>query len=788
MRNSIGRRLHLLPRTPNVSIASVPPSVPSAFLRIDATMLKTGFDPNTCRSNFLLRSLIRLGDLHLARQLFDAMPTRNAVSAVTMISGYVEYGHLLTAKVLLYSLFERTTVTWTILIAGYLKFDKVDAAFEIFRDMLRFGGSPDYVVFATLLSGVNDCSFLSEVIQVHALMVNVGSDSALIANNSLLDAYCKLHEISLGFRVFGEMSEKDSVTYNVLITWYINEALFCKAARLFIEMQMLGFKPSEFTFATILNAGISLGDLGLGKQVHCQVIKSNFLWNVFWANAMLDLYSKFDCANEARKLFNEMVEVDCISFNVIITGYAWEGRIGDCLELFDVLKRTTFDRRQFPFATLLSITANNNILIMGRQIHCQAAVSSACSEIPVANVRGLHEEGLKMFVQMHRTGIRADQATCSSVLKASAVLASKSVGKQLHSFVMTLGLQSDVYCASALVDMYAKSGSMKDAIKTFEEMPVRNIVCWNTLISAYAQDGDANATLRIFETMISFGLEPDFISFLSVISACSHGGLVEEGLWYFKVMSNMYRLVPSREHFSAVVDLLARSGRLNELETLMDNMPFEPDEIMWMAVLNSCRIYRNEALAKKASKMLFSMKELRDAASYVNMSNIYAMEGNWDGVLQVKRAMRESGVRKVPACSWVEVNHKTHVFMANDGLHPMMTEIRRKIDMLTKEMEEEGYSPDIGCAHHGVDDKDRMESLKYHCERLAIAFALIMTPEGKSRIHFPSFPDDLLPPSSESTQQNSYQRKALISLLDETVDTHAKNQPMLHQITERDGY
>uniref|UniRef100_A0A2P2QNN5 DYW domain-containing protein n=1 Tax=Rhizophora mucronata TaxID=61149 RepID=A0A2P2QNN5_RHIMU len=289
---------------------------------------------------------------------------------------------------------------------------------------------------------------------------------------------------------------------------------------------------------------------------------------------------------------------------------------------------------------------------------------------------------------------------------------------------------SNVYCGSALVDMYAKCGSIKDALRTFGEMPERNVVSWNALILAYAQNGDGEATLRSFKEMVLLGYQPDSVSFLCVLSACSHCGLVEEGLQYFNCMTEVYKVVPKREHYASMIDALCRSGRFNEAEKLIAQMPFEADEIMWSSILNSCKIHKNHELAKRAAQYLFNMEALRDAAPYVTMSNIYAEAGHWDSVGIVKKAMRERGVRKVPAYSWVEVKSKIHVFSANDKSHPQLHAILQKIDILTEQMEREGYVPDASCALHNVDNDIKIESLKYHSERLAIAFALTSTPRG----------------------------------------------------------
>ncbi|KAF2301794.1 hypothetical protein GH714_029387 [Hevea brasiliensis] len=608
---------------------------------------------------------------------------------------------------------------------------------------------------------------VKELFQLHSLVVKLGHNLALKVCNSLVDSYCKTHRSDLAHQFFKEMPERDSVTYNALIAGYAKEGLNEEAIKLFMEMQSLGLDVSDFTFQAVLGAGIGLDGIAFGQQVHGYSVKTNLVWNVFVGNSLLDFYSKHDCINEARKLFYKMPELDGVSYNVMITAYAWIGQVTESIDLFRELQFTKFNRTNFPFATMLSIAANTLDLQMCKQLHSQTIVTAADSVVLVANSlvdvyakcgryeeaerifvklssrstvpwtamisanvqKGRLEEGLKLFSEMRRANVSADQATFASVLKASANVASISLGKQLHSCIIRSGFMSNVYSGSALVDMYAKCGSVKDAIQTFKEMPERNVVSWNALIAAYAQNGDGEATLRSFEEMVRSGYQPDSVSFLCVLSACSHCGLVKEGLRYFNSMTKVYKLVPKREHYTSIVDVLCRSGQFDKAEKLMTQMPFEPDEIMWSSVLNSCKIHKNHDLAKRAAQQLFNM-EVRDASPYVTMSNILAAAGQWDSVRKVKKEMRKRGLKKVPAYSWVEIKHKVHVFSANDKCHPQMKEIMLKIDVLSEQMEREGYMPDTSCALHNVDEDVKVESLKYHSERIAIAFALISTPEG----------------------------------------------------------
>ncbi|KAM7250505.1 hypothetical protein ACFE04_022388 [Oxalis oulophora] len=735
---------------------------------VDARLVKTGFNPDTFLSNKRVNELVERGELHYARQMFDHMSQKNTVSTNIIIQGYVKSGNLAGARELFDGMAERTAVTWTIMLGAYSQKNQFREAFRIFNEMGRYGTRPDYVTFATLLSGFNEPEAARELVQVHAHVVKLGHGCSVMVSNSLVDSYCKVHRVDLASRLFQKMPERDSVSFNALLTGYAKVGLNEEAVNLFTDMQYLGFKPSDFTFAAVLSAGVGLDDLAFGRQIHGLLVKNNFIWNVYVSNEMLNFYSKHDRVDEARKLFDEMPELDGVSYNVIITGYAWTGRYKESLNILHKLQFTKFDRQNFPFATLLSLAANIENLQMGRQIHSQAIITAAYSVDFVGNSlvdmyakcgrsleakkifenldqnstvpwtalisayiqKGLLEEGVKLFVEMIRENVSADQATFASMFKASANLASLSFGKQLHICAIRSGFMSNVFTGSALLIMYAKCGSIRDAIQTFQEMPEKNVVSWNTLISAHAQNGDGVASIKSFEEMIQLGYQPDSVSFLNVLVACSHCGLVDEGLQIFESMTRVYNFSPKREHYAAMIDMLSRSGRFSKVENFMARMPFKPDEIMWVSVLNSCRIHKNHEMAKKAADHLFNMDELRDAGSYVNMSNIYAEAGDWENVRKVKIAMRDRGVKKVPANSWVEIKNKTHVFVANDKLHPQMKEIVNKIDELTVRMEKEGYKPDSSCTLHDVDEDIKIESLRYHSERLAIAFALISTPEG----------------------------------------------------------
>lgn len=723
----------------------------------DSRMIKTGFDPYTCRVNFHLKRLVDSLDIGGARQVFDEMSDRNTVSETSMLLGYVKVGNLCGAREFFDSIVHKTAVAWTILIGAYSQKNHFKYAFGIYAEMIRVGSErPDKVTFATLLSGCCDgADAYKEVVQIHGHVFKLGFDMDIKVCNTLLDSYWKFHCLDLALQLFTEMQNKDCVSFNVMITGHSKCQMYEGAMKLFFEMRHLGLKPSDFTFAAVFCAGIGLDCVLLGLQVHGLAIRSNFVSNVYVANAVLDFYLKKDCIDDAMKLFDEIPELDGVSYNIMITGFANNERYKESVNIFGRLQLTRYNRSEFPFATMLSVAANVQNVEMGRQIHAQTILTMANSQVLVVNAlvdmyakcnkfdeanvvfanmacktnvpwtaiisayvqKGFYEEALKLFNDMHRDGILSDHSTFASILKACANLASLSIGKQVHACITRVGFMVNVFCGSALVDMYAKCGSIKDATQIFQEMPIRNIVSWNALIFAYAQNGDGESTFVSFNQMIRSGLLPDMVSFLGVLTACSNLGLVDEGRRHFNSMIQKYGLVPRKEHYTTMVDLLCRKGEFKAAEKLIAEMPFEATEIMWSSFLNSCRIHKNQQLAQKIANKLFNMENLRDAASYIIMSNIYAETGDWESAATIKKAMRRCGIKKSTAYSWVEIGNKVHVFTSNDTKHPHIELIEENIDSLSEQMEKEGYKPSTAHALlYQVDEEIRIESLKYHSE------------------------------------------------------------------------
>lgn len=340
-------------------------------------------------------------------------------------------------------------------------------------------------------------------------------------------------------------------------------------------------------------------------------------------------------------------------------------------------------------------------------------------------------ETLRLLHLMQLEGVKPNEITFTSVISACANVAALEQGNQVHASIIKNGYIFYDKLANALVDMYSKCGKLGYARQMFDKMPQRDVVSWTTILAAYGKQGHGKEVVKLFEQMQMAGIRPNHVTFLTVLSACSHAGLLEEGLHYFHSMSqdNHNGILPTAEHYACVVDLLGRAGCLVEAHDVISKIPFEPTADIWGSLLGASRIHNNIELGECAAGHLFEL-DPHNAGHYVVMANIYAAAGKWEGVAMVRKIMKDRGVKKVPGCSWIEVNKISHVFSTGDRSHPKSEEIYAVLETLGTEMKELGYVADTNFELHDVEQQHKEHALCHHSEKLAIAFGLITTPPG----------------------------------------------------------
>lgn len=434
-------------------------------------------------------------------------------------------------------------------------------------------------------------------------------------------------------KVFDEITERDLVSWNSMISGYVKMGFAGKAVELFREMREEGFVPDEMTVVSILGACGDLGDLSLGKLIEEFVVGNKMKINSYVGSALIDMYAKCGELQLARTVFDIMETKDKFTWNAMITGYAQNG---------------------------------------------------------------LSDEAILLFKDMRLSAIKPDNITLVGVLSACASIGALEFGNSVYTYASERGLQHDIFVGTALIDMYAKCGSLGKALAVFENMPQKNEVSWNTMLSALAFHGKPQKALSLFNSMLEEkkGPRPNDITFIAVLSACVHSGLVDEGRRLFNLMSSSFGLVPKIEHYSCMVDLLARSGQIYEAWDFIEKMPQKPDEVMLGSLLGACQKVKNVDVSEKAMKILLEM-EPSNSGNYVISSKIYANMRRWGDAARMRALMREKGVVKTPGCSWVEINTQVHEFHAGDSVHMYSEELSMVMGLLNDEMELNGYKPNI---------------------------------------------------------------------------------------------
>ncbi|MCD9645569.1 Pentatricopeptide repeat-containing protein [Datura stramonium] len=444
--------------------------------------------------------------------------------------------------------------------------------------------------------------------------------------NNMLSGYTKLGMIKAAKRLFDKMPEKDVVSWNTMVIGRAQVGHFNKALKLYKEFRRLSIGFNEYSFAGVVTACVKSRDFSLTGQVHCQVFVAGFLSNIVLSSSIVDAYAKCGKMSDARRLFDAMQVRDVLAWTTLVSGYS---RCGDM-----VLARELFEA--MPEKNPVSWTA----LVAGY------------------SHSGMSIQALDSFAKMMKLRVQPDQFTFSSCLSACAGIASLKHGKQIHAFMVSAGFRPNTIVVSSLIDMYSKCGSLEVARRVFDNAyDKHDAVLWNTMLSALAQHGMGKEAIEMFFKMVKFGVKPNRITFVVLLNACSHSGLVLEGLSFFETMTSNYDVLPDQEHYACIIDLLGRAGRFSEVLTQIKKMPCEPDDRIWNALLGVCRIHGNVELGRMAAELLIEL-DPQSPAAYLLLSSIYGVLGMWENVEKVRQLMNERHVRKEQAVSWLEIEHK----------------------------------------------------------------------------------------------------------------------------------
>lgn len=688
-------------------------------IQVHGLVIRMGFDNDVITGSALLDMYAKCKRLDDSLRVFGEIPVKNWVS-------------------------------WSAMIAGCVQNDQYVEGLELFKEMQSAGIVVSQSIYASVFRSCAGLSALKLGSQFHGHALKCGFGWDIIVGTATLDMYAKCGSMTDAQKLFNSLPKHSLQCYNAIIVGYARNDQGFEALLLFRLLLKSGLGFDEISLSGAFSACASIKRDIEGLQAHALAVKTTFSSNICVANAILDMYGKCGALAEAVHMFNGMDRRDAVSWNAIIAAQEQNGNEEDTLALFASMLRSRMEPDEFTYGSILKACASKQALNSGMEIHNRiiksgmgfdsfvagALVDMYCKCGMVEEAEKIHnrtekqttvswnaiisgfslleqsENALSFFSWMLEMGVKPDNFTYAIVLDTCANLATIGLGKQIHAQIIKQKLHSDVYISSTLVDMYSKCGNMQDSQLVFEKAPDRDFVTWNAIICGYAQHGLGEEALKAFENMQLQNVNPNHATFISVLRACAHIGLVDKGLYYFNAMVSDYGLDPQLEHYSCMVDIIGRSGRVGEALQLIQEMPFEADAVMWRTLLNICKIHGDVKIAEKATNSILQL-EPQDSSACVLLSNIYADAGMWAKVSEMRKMMRQNKLKKEPGCSWIEVKEEVHAFLVGDKAHERCEGIYEMLDLLISEMKWDGCTPDVDFSFDGeAEEYEQPEELR----------------------------------------------------------------------------
>lgn len=469
------------------------------------------------------------------------------------------------------------------------------------------------------------CGRVSDTVQgkkVHVHASKLGLGSYLFVLNALIHMYGSCREPGFAQKVFDEMTERDLVSWNSLICAYSQCNMYKEVLDKFNAMQAANVMADAVTMVKVVLACSMLCKWNVADSVVQYIEKNHLEIDVYLGNTLIDMYGKRGLVKLAHGVFDQMIVKNLVSWNSLMIGYARFGDLVSAKRLFD----------EMPKRDVISWTS----MITG---YSQA---------------GKFSDAVKLFQDMMVNKVKSDEITIASVLSACAHLGMLDMGKTVHEFIDKHDIRVDIYVGNSLIDMYCKCGDVERALQVFQDMKEKDSVSWTAVISGLAVNGFANSAILLFEKMLSEDVRPSNGTFVGILLACAHAGLVDKGLEYFECMQKVYGITPQIKHYGCVVDLLSRSGKLDRAYEFIEEMPIPPDDVLLRILLSSCKLHGNVALAEIISSKLLEL-DACNSGNYVLLSDAYAGAERWDAATKFRYLMEENYVQKPPAWSSIEV-------------------------------------------------------------------------------------------------------------------------------------
>ncbi|XP_065860539.1 putative pentatricopeptide repeat-containing protein At1g69350, mitochondrial [Euphorbia lathyris] len=644
----------------------------------------------------VLRACAGFGDLNIAEKIhgriikcgFDF----DAVVETSLLGMYGDLGCVEDARKVFDNMSMRDVVSWSSIISCYINNGEVNEGLEIFRSLISKGLELDSLTMLSIAEACGELGVIRLTRSVHGYILRQKIETQGPLNNSLVVMYCKCDDFPSAERIFVNMINKSVASWTAMISCYNRCGWFEQALEIFVEMLESKVEPNAVTIMTVLSSCGGSSLLREGKSVHCYAVKHADLDDDYLGPALIELYVKCSKMRYCEKVLHIIGRRNIVLWNMLISGYASQGLLKEALEIFIEMQRQGLIPDSFSLSSSLSVCGDGGLLQLGHQIHGFATkrhnpdefvqnslidMYSKCGLVDLAYLifdriqnkgvvawnsmicgfsqNGNSLEAISLFDQMYLDRLDLNEVTFLAAIQACAHIGLFEKGKWLHQKLIAFGIK-DIYIDTALIDMYSKCGELRTAQAVFDRMTERSVVSWSTMISGYGIHGNVDAAISLFGRMVQSGIKPNEITFMNILSACSHSGYIEEGKFYFNSMKD-FGVEPSSEHLACMVDLLSRAGELHEAYRIIKSMPSPPEAGIWSTLLNGCRIHQRMDMIPSIERDIVNMKT-DDTGFFTLLSNIYAEEGNWKECRKVRSVMEGIGLKKVPGYSTIELDTK----------------------------------------------------------------------------------------------------------------------------------
>ncbi|KAI5591834.1 hypothetical protein POPTR_004G124400v4 [Populus trichocarpa] len=652
--------------------------------------------PKTTQYQSLLKHYGAAQSLTSTKQLHAHLITSGLLSIdirSVLVATYAHCGYVHNARKLFDELRQRGTLLYNFMIKMYIAKGDYFEAMKVFLEMLGSKDCcPDNYTYPFVIKACSELLLVEYGRVLHGLTLVSKFGSHLFVLNSLLAMYMNCGEVEEARKVFDAMKEKSVVSWNTMINGYFKNGFANTALVVFNQMVDSGVEIDGASVVSVLPACGYLKELEVGRRVH-GLVEEKVLGKKIVSNALVDMYAKCGSMDEARLVFDNMVERDVVSWTSMINGYILNGDAKSALSLFKIMQIEGLRPNSVTIALILLACASLNNLKDGRCLHGWVMKQRLYSEVAVetslidmyakCNCLGLSfsvftrtsrkktvpwnallsgcvhnklaTEAIGLFKKMLMEGVEINAATCNSLLPAYGILADLQPVNNINSYLMRSGFVSNIQVATSLIDIYSKCGSLESAHKIFNTIPVdvQDIFVWSIIIAGYGMHGHGETAVSLFKQMVQSGVKPNDVTFTSVLQSCSHAGMVDDGLYLFKFMLKDHQTIPNDDHYTCMVDLLGRAGRMDEAYDLIKTMPFMPGHAVWGALLGACVMHENVELGEVAARWLFEL-EPGNTGNYVLLAKLYAALGRWEDAENVRQRMDDIGLRKAPAHSLIE--------------------------------------------------------------------------------------------------------------------------------------